>query len=192
MKYFTKELWAAGNSRREGACDWSYEQGKLNTEEYYRQLERLRPRLSEEAYGFFTAEDVHDGRLLEFAAGDGVAHDASGPAKFDINAHKTSARIKLLGPNLDVLYTLKYTKVRRVVFDYPTSEPLFHSEGRHIGDWGYHELTPADDRYLRHEILFASGTTILIAFRHFSFKRESCEGTRFQALRAGDELSADD
>jgi hypothetical protein len=87
--------------------------------------------------------------------------------------------MKALGANLDVLYTLNYTKVKRVVFDYPTDEPLFHLEGSHIGDWGYDELTPADDSYLRHEILFTSGTIILIEFIRFSCTREKCKGTRY-------------
>jgi hypothetical protein len=74
---------------------------------------------------------------------------------------------------------LKYGSVRKVVFDYPTDVPLFHHEGGHIGDWGYDEVTAADENYLRHEVLFSSGTTILIEFTQFSFERQACEGTRY-------------
>jgi len=90
--------------------------------------------------------------------------------------------IKVLGSQLDVEYTLKYSKLRRVQFDYPSETPLFHEEGEHIGDWGYDELTAIDDNYLRHEVLFASGTTILIDFKDFSYEREPCEGSRYQRL----------
>jgi hypothetical protein len=179
MKYFTKELWLGYNSRNDDVEGAALEQGERNRQEYVRQLEELRPRLSEDTYRFFTGENLHDGRLLAFIAGDGIDFDIHGPERFDISSNNTSVRMKVLGANLDILFTLKYTKVKRVVFDYPTDEPLFHREGRQIGDWGYDELTAADDKYLRHEILFASGTAILIEFKDFSYEKEECEGTRY-------------
>lgn len=179
MKYFTKELWLGYNSRNDATNRTAIEQGERNLREYLRQLEELRPRLSENTYRFFTTENLHDGRLLAFIAGDGIAFNIHGSEKFDINARNTSVQVKALAANLDMLFTLEYTKVNRVVFDYPTDEPLFHSEGWQIGDWGYDELTAADDKYLRHEVLFASGTNILIEFKDFSYTKEECEGTRY-------------
>ena len=179
MKYFTKKLWAGYNSRSDVEARRALEQGEQNAQEYARQLEQLRPRLSDEAYHFFTAESLHDGRLLAFIAGDSIDHDIQGLEKFDINVHTPSVELRVLGANLDVRYTLQYSGVRRALFDYPSEEPLFHREGDHIGDWGYDELTAADESYLRHEVLFASGTTILIEFKHFSCEREVCAGTRY-------------
>ncbi|HYY93016.1 MAG TPA: hypothetical protein VE713_00765, partial [Pyrinomonadaceae bacterium] len=167
------------NSRSKVEEGRAYEQGELNAREYMRQLEGLKPLLTDEAYRFFTGESLHDGRLLSFAAGDGINFDVHGSDKFDINAQNPSAQMRVLGASLDALYTLRYTEVKKVLFDYPTDDPLFHGEGGHIGDWGYDELTAAGDDYLRHEILFASGTTILIEFRHFSWEREECEGSRY-------------
>ena len=179
MRYFTKELWAGYNSSNAAERQRAFEQGEANARAYLSQLEGLRPRLSKQTYRFFTTENLHDGRLLEFITGDGIGHNVSA-GNFDINAHKTSAQMKVLGANLDALYILKYKKVRRVVFDYPTVEPLFHDEGRQIGDWGYDELTAADDNYLRHEVLFASGTSILVECKYFSYARKKCEGTRYK------------
>lgn len=178
MKYFTKELWLGYNSRSDAEMQHAFEQGEQNRQEYARQLEQLQPRLTEEAYRFFTSENLHDGRLLAFSAGDSLGHDVNAD-KFNINAHETSVEMRVLGANLDVLYTLRYKNPRKVLFDYPSEQPLFHEEGRHIGDWGYDELTAADDHYLRHEVLFASGTTILIEFKVFSYEREECDGTRY-------------
>ena len=177
MKYFTKEIWRGHNSRRK--ADWAYEQSELNSREYARQLEELRPALTEETYRFFTTESLHDGRLLDFTAGDRIDFDVQGPDRFDINTHNPSVRMRVLGANLDVLYTLSYAGVKRALFDYPTDDPLFHEEGRHIGDWGYDELTDAGGGYLRHEVLFASGTSVLVEFRQFSYEREECGGTRY-------------
>ena len=179
MKYFTRELWLGYNSRNDEVNKTAIEQGERNYHEYVRQLEKLRPRLSENTHRFLTTENLHDGRLLAFIAGDGIDFNINGSEKFDINARNTSVQIKVLGANLDMLFTLKYTEVRRVIFDYPTDQPLFHNEGCHIGDWGYDELTAADDKYLRHEVLFASGTTILIEFKDFSYEKEECEGSRY-------------
>lgn len=179
MKYFTKELWLGYNSRSDAKQQRAFEQGERNREEYSRQLVALQPRLSQKTYRFFTEESLHDGRLLTFRTGDSITHDIHGPDKFDINIHNVTVEMRVLGANLDVLYTLGYKKVSRVLFDYPSDAPLFHHEADHIGDWGYDELTAVDDKRLRHEVLFASGTTILIDFKDFLWEREACEGTRY-------------
>jgi len=70
------------------------------------------------------------------------------------------------------IYQLEYRYIRRVVLDHPGSKSLFiRYKDPPIDDWGYHELTSANKHYLRHEILFSSGTTILIEFRKFFYKR---------------------
>jgi hypothetical protein len=180
MKYFTKELWLGYNDRGPLDSKTAIELGERNMQEYIAQLERLRPRLSQQTYYFFKEENLHDGRLLEFLAGDGVGHDIHSSPPFDINAHNSSVTMRLLGADLDLLYTLTYSGVRKALFDFPSDDPLFHDEGGHIGDWGYDELTAVDDAYLRHEVLFASGTIIQIEFKHFSYNKEPCEGTRYQ------------
>lgn len=182
MKYFTKELWSGHNSRNDVELQRTLRQWETNSHEYSQQLEELRSRVSKRTYKFFTSESLHDGRVIAFTVGDAIHHNIQSSQLFDINAHNPTVEISVLGSELDVHYTLKYKKVRRVLFDYPTYTPLFHDEGGHIGDWGYDELTAADEKYLRHEVLFKSGTIILIEFRHFSYEREACKGTRYQCL----------
>jgi hypothetical protein len=177
MKYKTRELWASFNSKDHEVCRNAREQWDQNVREYDIQLARLKPRLDEATSRFFTTEDLHDGRLLAFTVGDDIDFSADG-RKFDINRHNTSVRLQVLGANLDILYRLTYARVTRVVFDYPTDEPLFHAAGRQIGDWGYDELTAVDEDNLRHEILFASGTTILMEFQEFFLEKEKIEGRR--------------
>ena len=180
MKYFTKELWLGGNKRSESDQRRVLEQWNTNFQEYQKQLKALQGRLTKRAYNFFTKVSLHDGRVTAFTVGDAIHHDIHGAEKFNINVHNPTVEIKVLGCQLDRQYTLSYGKVRRVLFDYPSDKPLFHREGGHIGDWGYDELTAADKEYLRHELLFASGTTILIEFQQFSYEREKCEGSRYQ------------
>lgn len=182
MKYFTKELWLGGNRRSEADRRRASEQWTTNLHEYQKQLKALQGRLTKRAYNFFTKVSLHDGRVIALTVGDAIHHDIQGTDKFDINVHNPGVEIKVLGCELDMQYTLRYRKVRRVLFDYPSEKPLFHREGGHIGDWGYDELTAADNKYLRHEVLFASGTTILIEFQQFSYERKKCEGSRYQCL----------
>jgi len=181
MKYFTRELWLAPNQEDDSVGRQAVEQFEQNCVEYQNQLQNILPRLDEVDRRFFLEDSLHDGRLIAFIAGDEIDFDAASGAAFDINSHNTSVRMKVLGCNMDTLFTLEYTGVRRAVFDYPTEDPLFHYEGAYIGDWGYDELTAADDVYLRHEVLFASGTSVLIEFKKFSHNRLQFEGKRYKS-----------
>jgi hypothetical protein len=173
MKYFTKDLWlAANNLKDEDAYETADRQWQRNLRAYVRQMDKIKPRLSKQAARFFTSVSLHDGRLLSFCAGDGLEFDSRGGRRFDRNKRNTSVVLRAVDYEQEFLYTLKYTKVRKAVFDFPGDQPLFYLfAGDHIGDWGYDELTARGEEYLRHEILFASGSTILIEFKHFSYKR---------------------
>ena len=179
MKYFTRELWLAPNQKDESVQLQATRQFRENCVEYQKQLQNILPRLDEADRHFFLEESLHDGRLIAFIAGDEIDFDFDSGSAFDINAHNTSVRMKVLGCNLDTVFTLEYAGVRRAVFDYPTEDPLFHYEGAYIGDWGYDELTAVDNAYLRHEVLFASGTSVLIEFKKFSHNRLQFEGKRY-------------
>jgi hypothetical protein len=50
--------------------------------------------------------------------------------------------------------------------------------GKHarFGAWGYDELTVAKEGSFRHEVLFASGSTLAIEFKNFSFKQDQIRG----------------
>ena len=171
MKYFTRELWAGFNTEDDDEFRRTNEAWGRNLAAYSRQLEELKPRLSKLTYRFFTSESLHDGRLLSFDISDNPGFDVDAGKRLDRNSRRTGVSMKVLNYEQDVLFTLRYTKIRRALFDYPTAEPLFELEKDLIGDWGYHELTAADDEYLKHEVLFSSGTMILIEFKHFSYKR---------------------
>lgn len=174
MKYFSKEIWAGHNRLGPLSQDEAVTLWEKNLREYRLQLEGLRPRLDEEAYKFFSEENLHDGRLLSFSAGDALDGLKVITSTLDLhNLLETSVRMRVLNGASDELYTLKYGKVRKALFDFPTDEPLFYSEGQPIGVWGYDELTAVNDTYLRHEVLFASGTALLIEFREFSSEKTS-------------------
>jgi hypothetical protein len=70
-----------------------------------------------------------------------------------------------------IQWTLRYAGLRRIVVDFPSESPLFYYPGRGFEDWGYHELSDAGDGFLRHEILFSSGSTVLVEFRDLTLER---------------------
>ena len=153
--------------------------GNAAFNDYRQEVERLRPKLGSRIYEFFATESLHDGRVLSFTVGDGIDHKVNGLHPFDINARKSSVRIQVLGANMNLHYTLNYEGIRRVVFDFPSDEPLFYHEGGNIGDWGYDEFSMPDAEYIRHEVLFSSGTSIVLEFKKFSYLKEPVQGSRY-------------
>jgi hypothetical protein len=171
MKFFTRELWAGFNTEDDAAFRRNDASWNRNLAAYRRHLEKLKPRLSKQIYRFVTKESLHDGRLISFNVSDNLDFDIDEEKRFDRNSRKTGVSMKVLNYEQDALFLMRYTKVKRVLFDYPTDNPLFEQEKDFIGDWGYDEFSEVDGDYLRHEVLFSSGTTILIKFKHFTYKR---------------------
>ena len=73
--------------------------------------------------------------------------------------------VAVLDPTDHFVWRLTYSTLRRVIVDFPGEPTLFHQPGEGFGDWGYHELTDAGHDFLRHEVLFASGSMLAVEFR---------------------------
>jgi hypothetical protein len=108
---------------------------------------------------------VHDGALLHLRLVQGAAD------------RREQRRLRPVAVELVVrewggtAWTLRYSHVRRVLVDFPSAEPLFHSPGDGFEDWGYHELSDAGDGFLRHEVLFSSGSIVLLEFGDIAVER---------------------
>jgi hypothetical protein len=81
-----------------------------------------------------------------------------------VNPHRVSVELSVAEWS-ETQWTLHYAHVRRVMVDFLFEAPLSYGPGGGFEDWGYHELTDAGDGFLRHEVLFSSGSTILVEFR---------------------------
>ena len=80
-----------------------------------------------------------------------------------------------------VVWRLAYRTLRRTVVDYPSEQPLFYQKGGGFGDFGYHELSDAGSGFLQHEILFASGASLLFEFANVEiFSMPRSEATSLQ------------
>ncbi len=87
-------------------------------------------------------------------------------------------RLEALNREENRLYEFRYRDVRRAVFDYPSAEPWYSRLSNPIDDWMSDELTAADHEYLKHEVLFTSGTTLLIECRRLSLRWKKVSGRR--------------
>jgi hypothetical protein len=166
MRFFTKELWLSAQ-KPDGieAYDAAWQRA---FEQYRVELASLRPKLTSEVYRFFTEADVHDGELLEFAVLDGsrpAPIGEKGRPWSTARNYPVQVRMEVLDSWDKTVWRLSYKNVRRLIVDFPTDQPLFHTDGEGFGDWGYHELSDAGNDFLRHEVLFASGATLLLEFK---------------------------
>ena len=166
MQYFTRELWPSAQNAAQLA---QYERNWIQANnEYKAQLRKLEPRLSQVAYRFFLEADIHDGELLSL-----VLEDGSRPSPLSepvrpwrrTRQHPVTLQLTVLDAADRLVWKLSYASLRRVVVDFPTSDPLFYDEGSGFGDWGYHELTDAGCDFLRHEVLFATGAVLVFEFK---------------------------
>jgi hypothetical protein len=80
-------------------------------------------------------------------------------------------QLEILEASGKASWKLSYSTCRRASIDFPTDSPLFHTEGHGFGDWGYDELTDAGNGFLRHEVLFASGSILLVEFRELKVEK---------------------
>ena len=172
MQYFKRELWLDVNTPSSGAA--SSDQWMINLRAYQKQLKRLQPRLGPRLYRFFTQISLHDGTLSMMSVGDKVRGRSGNKLRTE-----PFATLEVLDASKSNRYTLVYEGIRRLVFDYPSEEPLFHyNENGPIGDWGYDEITPVDKTYLRHEVLFSSGTSLLLEFMRFKYRNARVKNKR--------------
>ena len=172
MKFFTKDLWRRAQNAALGdhrILEWQQAESA-----YRAQLFSLRARLRASELEFFAEADVHDGELLELAINDGsrpAPQTEVVPAWRSSNDNPVKARLAVMDARDEFVWQLSYQNVRRALIDYPSSDPLFHSEGEGFGDWGFHELSDAGDGFLCHEILFATGSTLLFEFKDVAVSR---------------------
>jgi len=165
MKYLTKKRWASVRSGQPDAHAASW--GKA-LRAYREQLETLRGALPAEVFAFFDRADIHDGELLHLDIRDG-----SRPAPIDQlprpwivpGNHPVRVELAILDSYDKQVWGLRYGAIRRILVDFPSDKPLFHQDEEGFGDVACHELTDGGDGFFRHEILFATGATLLVEFR---------------------------
>jgi hypothetical protein len=169
VQFFTRELWAS--LQNQNADFGSVDRAIAG---YRAQLDALRDRLSEDAFYFFREADIHGSELLELAILDGSRPAPSGELRrpwVSVHAHPVRVHLRLVDAVEQFVWELSYGGVRRVTVDFPTASPLYYQEGQGFGDWGYDELSAVTKGFLCHEVLFASGSVLLVEFQRIEVTR---------------------
>jgi hypothetical protein len=106
--------------------------------------------------------------------GDRIGDAQVGATRDIVNRRRTTVRLFVLSDRVNQhCYKLEYRNIERIELDFPGKVGLFPIGAQaNFGDWGYDELTSTRKEIFRHEILFASGASIAIEFREFSFSRK--------------------
>jgi hypothetical protein len=182
VKYFPYSLIAAANDWDESAALTRAEAEIAFTnalQQYFRQLERLRGRVSKAAWEFFRhgsgERGLHDARLLMFTIGDGLSYVPDGSAPFRLNRQAAEARIEFINYEQTFHYEFRAAGIRRSTCTFEADD--FYSK-RRLGDLYLCELTVSDDdHHLALGFLFADGAEISLEFRKLIFRRSRLRRT---------------
>lgn len=169
MKYFTKKLWTGRPFPWSDGDAASWNKAR---HAYWKQLDTLRPRFAPDVFAFFERADVHEGVLLHVDVIDGCKTIPAPPWP-SLHGHPVRVELALEDVYGRLAWTLRYAGVRRVLIDFPSAEPLLLQDWSGFGALGFHELTDCGGGFFRHEVVFASGATLLVEFRDIDVdKRE--------------------
>lgn len=80
------------------------------------------------------------------------------------NGFKNPISIDIYISEEEDTYKITYRNIEKFNINYQEDEESEEKTG--FDDWGYDEFLPVDEQTLSHEILFASGSTILIHFKN--------------------------
>jgi len=166
MRYFTDELWKGINSDSKEEREKSNLQWDKNDEEYYKifeKVEKLLPKkflkIYKQEYGF------HDYELKNYE----VIHGKQG--------YKDPVAVNIVISNTEKTWNIGYEKIKKIVINYELQPDVFgrkrRREYRGFDDYGYNEFYQINEKTLSHEILFASGATILVHFEKISINKAS-------------------
>lgn len=122
---------------------------------YWKQLEKLLTTLDARSQRFFRNVSLHDGWVLGISLGTGR------------RGRSMTLTMEVEAPEQDRVYQLGYDELSRFELNRVGEQVLFDERDQVFGTWGYDELTLLPSGAYRHEVLFSSGTTLLVEFRRF-------------------------
>ncbi|MDQ6420794.1 hypothetical protein RB620_15295 [Paenibacillus sp. LHD-117] len=149
MKYFRKDLWEAINSLDFEESERAENEWRLNDRYYWSEYQKLNTRLQKEIFEFFQTTDFHDCKVNECKITQGQLRSAY-PTNLYIEVEREGEE-----------WIIEYRKIVHLNINFPEVTSSAHNG---FEEWGYDELLPVNDHLLSHEILFSSGSTILVHF----------------------------
>jgi hypothetical protein len=180
MRYFTRRQHEAYNSSDPDIAAAASAEFNRSCDLYRRQFNALKHRLPDDVWTFFDSVSLHDGTLVALRVGDDIDKRFPTYRSILVNKRQLSVALEVLNHDETRLFALRYERLHRVAFDFPTADPWylrFADRGSNpIDDWMADEVTAVDENVLRHEVLFSSGATLLLDFELISVRSTAVEG----------------
>lgn len=155
MKYFKKELWDKINSVSFEEKQLAIKQWEENLKIYWKKFEQIRGRISKSAFDIMK-NSFHDCRLCNLQ----LNHAPFGQLE--------PIQVIITVTDGENFWQIKYKGIQKIKLDFEQGTSSFEKR-RGFDTWGYDELLTFDDNLLSHEILFASGATLLVIFKNNGF-----------------------
>ena len=164
MRYFTDKLWSDINSESQEVREKANLQWEKNDEEYYKIFENVKEKLPKKFLKIYRQQyGFHDYELKNFE----IIHDDKG--------HKDPVAVNIIISNPEQTWSISYEKIKKIQINYELQPDIFgrkrRREHRGFDNYGYNEFFEIDEKTLSHEILFASGATILVQFEKISINK---------------------
>lgn len=163
MKYFKPELWDGYNSDIKEEFEEAKMQWEKNNKEYAQIFQHVKQRLPKTFLKIYMKEKgFHDYHLKDFQ----IIHGREG--------FKNPIAVIIEIENGENTWHIIYKGVTKIAVNYKDEQVNESSKRRFqygFDDYGYDEFLEVNDKTLSHEILFASGATILVHFKNISIKK---------------------
>lgn len=163
MKYFTDELWTSINSESQEEREIASLKWEKNAEEYSKIFQSVKLLLPKKFVEIFYKEySFHDYNLKSYE----IIHGQKG--------YKDPIIVNLVITDKIKTWNIIYEKIKKIEVTYSQKlAPKYRNKifYRGFDDYGYNEIFQIDDKTFSHEILFASGATILIHFEKIKIFR---------------------
>lgn len=154
MRYFTDELWSKLNSDSQKERDEAFFEWDKNNKAYSEIFDLVKFRLSQKFLRMYLGNHgFHDFQIKNIV----LTHKEYG--------FKNPISLEIYVTDSVNTFKITYKCIKKFYVNYEEIEEDW-SARRGFDTWGYDEFIPVDEQTLSHEILFASGSTILIHFKN--------------------------
>jgi len=155
VEYFKTYLWFKMHNSPPLDKDLSDEEWKNNANLYWSRFTHLEERLPKKVYQLFKSRSFHDATLKGLNI------------KQSNHKYKNVVNLEISITDSEGDWIVTYSNVLTFNLKY-----MEQTIGQGFNDWAYDELLDFNDKYLSHEIIFASGALVHVIFPDKNIKVE--------------------
>jgi hypothetical protein len=161
----TQKIWDDFNSPNDTISKKAAKQGDQAMKSYWKHIEKILPRHRLRAQNFFNKVKLCDGTILSISIGNLLSFPKS-----TFFAKTNSVVIKVLHPELNIIYILCYSWLKSCTIQYKNDSQEREKVYYALYSWEHDKFSLTKNKWLKHEIFLDSGASVKLEFRHFSYK----------------------